>query len=149
MVEINTSNMVDDDFNLDDIEDLPGFVVPPTGAYLVHLEKGIEEKDINDSKYYEVAMQIKEILEVTEKLKEGEELPKPGDIASMIFKRDNEFGMGNFKSFAKSIAEKFGLKKVGEVKEHSKGLDMIIVVKRTYDEKKDRHNMKLVKSQVV
>jgi hypothetical protein len=141
---------VDDDFLLDDIEDMPGFVTPPTGAYSVCLEKGIEVKDINNSSYYEVAMTIKELLEVQEKnLEDGESMPKIGDIASMIFKRDNEFGMSNFKKFARSIAEKFGVKSIGDIRNASKGLDMIVVIKRKYDKKADVHRTEITKAQVI
>lgn len=141
---------VDDDFILDDIEDMPGFVTPPTGAYLVDLHKGIEIKEINDASYYEVAMTIVENLDVDEKkLDAGESLPKPGDIASMIFKRDNEFGMSNFKKFAGSIAERFKVSKIGDIREASKGIQMMIVIKRSYDKKADRHNINVVKAQVI
>lgn len=143
-------NQIDDDFILDDIEDMPGFVVPPTGAYIVVLEKGIDTKEINDGHYYEIPMTIKEVVEVSDKaLDDGEQLPKEGDIASLIFKRDNAFGMGNFKNFVRSISEKFGVTKVGEIREHAKGLEMLVVVKRKYDKEKDRHNINVTKSQVL
>ncbi len=143
-------SQVDDDFDLDDLESMPGFVVPPSGVYMVTLTKGIEEKDINDVDYYEVAMTIDEVIEFDErKMDPGEEKPKAGDIATTIFSRTNKFGMSNFKNFARSIAEKFQLKKVGQVKDASKGLQMMVVLKRRYDKKAETNRLEIVRAQVV
>lgn len=147
---VDAINTVTDDFLLDDIEDLPEFVTPPTGAYLVEIPKGIEEKEINDNSYYEAGFTIVEVVEVAEKeLGENETLPKEGDMFSMIFKRDNEFGMGNFKKLAKIIAQHFSLTTVGEVRAASTGLKMLVTVKRKYDGKKDRFNLNLVNGSVL
>ena len=143
-------NEISDDFLLDDIDDLPGFVVLPTGAYTVRLDKGIEEKTINDANYYDVQMTLVEVLDLDAKhLDEGEVAPKAGDLAGMLFARANEYGMGNFKLFVKDIAAKFDCKSVGQVREAAKGLEMAIVVKRVYDAKKERHNMKMIKAAVI
>ena len=82
-------NEISDDFLLDDIDDLPGFVVLPTGAYTVRLDKGIEEKTINDANYYDVQMTLVEVLDLDAKhLDEGEVAPKAGDLAGMLFARE-------------------------------------------------------------
>jgi hypothetical protein len=142
-------NQVDDDFDLDNIEDLPAFATPPDGAYLITLVKGLEEKEINDDKYYEAAMTIQEVQEMSGKLEEGEQPPKPGDVATIIFKRDNVFGMGNFKIFVKSIAERFSVTKIGDIREKSKGIEMLVIIKRKWNKKDERWNISVTKAQIV
>jgi hypothetical protein len=150
--------VIDDDFILDEIADLPGFITPPTGAYLCLLPKGIEEKSLKnksgeEDKYYDAPLTIKEIVELNQgNLEEGEEPPKAGDMFNILFKRDNEYGMGNFKLFAKSIAEKFGCRTVGQIRENSKGLEMLLILKRRNGKDKngnDIKNINLVKAVVV
>lgn len=143
-------NTVSDDFNLDDIEDLPSFSTPPNGAYLVELVKGIEEKEIGDSDYYSVEMTIREAVDVPSKnLDDGETLPKDGDIATVIFKRDNAFGMGNFKNFIASIRDTYNCKTVGEVREHAVGLKMLVVFRRKWNKETEKYNLNVTKTQVI
>lgn len=147
--QYDLENEVNDDFILDDIEDMPGFVVPPTGSYSVVLEKGIEDKEINDEPYYAANMTIKEVLEVTEKGVEEKDYPKVGDIASTLFSRRNKFGMSNFKNFVASIAERYNTKKVGEIREHAKGAEMLVTVKRKYNKERDVYNLSVVTAQLL
>lgn len=141
---------VDDDFLLDDIADLPAFATPPNGAYIVELEKGIESKDINGSDYYSVEMTIRDLVDVPEKgLEEGEKFPADGDIATVIFKRDNAFGMGNFKNFISSIRDKFGCKSVGEVRAAAMGLRMMVIIHRKWNTKAERYNLNVIKTEVL
>ena len=124
-------NPIDLDASLDDIDDLPGFKALPTGAYLVLLEKGFELKDVNKHPAFELAMTVKEVLEVLpDNLEEGEDEPKVGDIATQVFMRDNEYGMGMFKEVAKPISKATGASSVREIIEASKGLELIVAVKR-------------------
>jgi hypothetical protein len=127
------------DMSLDDIEDLPGFVVFPSGAYHVVLENGMAQKDINNHKALEAPLKLVEVLEISEPLGEGEEQPKAGDVCTISFMLDNKFGVGKMKEFISPIAKKLGLSTVGDVVNQSKGLHMMIVIKRTYDKDKDRH----------
>ena len=144
-------NEVDDNFSLDDIEDMPGFVMPPTGVYTVVLEKGILDKVINEDNYFEVAMTIKSVDELDDKnLDADETAPKEGDIASTIFGRNNKYAMNNFKaSFGRAIAEKFEVKTIGAIKEKSVGLEMMVVIKRTFDKKRERHNIEIKRAVVL
>lgn len=129
-------NPIDLDASLDDIDDLPGFVSFPTGAYIVVLEKGIESKKINEHPALEAAMTLKEVSELlAENLEEDEDLPKPGDIATQSFMLDNEYGAGNFKAFAKPIKEATGATSIREVMEASKGMELIVVIKRRMGKK--------------
>lgn len=148
----NKIDLVGNDFLLDDIEDLPSFVALPSGAYVVTLDKGFEEKEINDEPYFELAVTVQTVEELNEKLPEGESSPKPGDIGSFLFNRTNKFGMGNFKEIAKPIAQHFGSSTVGEVIDASKGLTVIIIVKRTKGKDKngnERYNSNLKKLEVI
>ncbi len=140
---------IDEDMLLDDIEIMPGFVTPPSGAYLVTLEKGVERKKINDANYYSVEMTIQEVLDVQEKaLEPGEVLPKEGDMATMIFARKNKFGASEFVKFMQPIAAHFNCRTIGEAIQAAKGISLVVVIRRKYNEKRQTHNISVVKSQV-
>lgn len=143
--DANKIDAISDSMILDDIDDLPSFTVFPSGAYLVNLHEGIVAKDINDKPYFEIAMTLKEVIEMTEELKGDELPPKPGDIGSLLFSRDNKFGAGLYKEVARPLAKHLGVVTVSEVNAGSKGLDVMIVVKRTFDAGRDRHNMQIKK----
>lgn len=127
------------DTALDDIEDLPGFVVFPSGAYSVVLEEGMSEKAINEHPALEVPMKLVEVLEMTEQLGEGETAPMVGDVCTISFMLDNKFGVGKMKEFVGPISKKLGLRTVAEVIAQSKGLVLMVIIKRTYDRDKDRY----------
>lgn len=145
---------IDLDMSLDDIADLPVFLALPTGAYMVLLEHGIEEKDINDHKALQMAMTVQEVLECDEdKLDEGEELPKVGDIATQAFMLDNEFGVGLLKQTIKPMSLSFGTKTVRETILASKGVQLMVVIKRRKGKKgtenEDKNFMSFVRVEVV
>lgn len=137
------------DMSLDDIEDLPGFVVFPSGAYQILLEEGLVKKDINNHPAMEAAMKLIETLEMTEPLKEGEVAPAVGDVCTTSFMLDNKFGVGKFKEFLTPIGERLGLKNLGEIVAQTKGLQLMVVIKRTYDKDKDRHYANVKKVEVI
>lgn len=118
------------DMTLDDIEDLPAFAVPLSGAYVIRSDEGFELKDINGKPAYSGNFTIKEAVEVTETPKEGEEFAKVGDVMGLMFMRDNEFGRGNLKKFLLPVAAKTGLKNVGALLGACKGTDFLVVIKR-------------------
>ena len=133
-------NEIGNDFLLDDIPDLPGYVTLFSGSYILTLEKGIEERTIESGgekkNYYSTEFTVKLVDEIAEKIAEGESEPKVGDKTSFLFDRTHLVGMSNFKQFiAMPIARQFGLKTVGEVIEQSKGLDFIVIGKRTLSKK--------------
>lgn len=147
-------NPIDLDASLDDIDDLPGFVALPTGAYVVVLAAGIEAKQVGDHPAFQAAMTLKSVEELLpDNLDEGEEPPKPDDIATQVFMRDNEFGMGNFKEFCKPIRAATGATTIKEIMEASKGLELLITVKRKQGKKgteqEDKNFMTLTKIAVV
>lgn len=132
-------NEVTLDMSLDDIEDLPGFVTPPTGSYQVSVETVPEIKQINDDNYLEVKLTIIEAMEITEALGADEQPPKAGDQFSYAFNLKNKVGTGNLKKFLTSVKERLGTSNLREITEGMKGMTLLVVNKRTYDEKKDRH----------
>jgi hypothetical protein len=141
-------NEISLDTLLDDIPDLPGYVQLPTGGYLVTLEKGIEEKEINDRNYFSVECTVRAVIDLdTKALEEGEQTPKEGDVQSFLFARNHSVAMNNFKLFAGPIAKKMEVKSIREILEVSKGLDILLVGVRK-SKKKDGeivHNFQIKK----
>lgn len=141
---------IDLDMSLDDIEDVPGFGVFPTGAYLVDFAKGIEQKEINDHPAASCEMSLVEVAELKEdNLDDGEKPPLVGDICTLSWMLDNKFGADGLKKFCTPLAEKLGTKTLKEIFHQSKGLRCLVVIKRTYNEKKDQHYAKIKKLAVV
>lgn len=141
---------IDLDMSLDDIEDVPGFGVFPTGAYIVDLTKGIEQKEINGKRAAAVEMTLVEVAELKEdRLDEGEKPPMAGDICTLSFMLANRFGADGLKKFCLPLADKLGTKKLSELFHQSKGLRCMIVLRRTYNEDKDQHYAKLKKLAVI
>lgn len=143
---------VDLDSSLDDIDDLPGFASFPTGAFLVTLVKGFELKTINNGQCIEMAMTLKSVEELLEEnLDEGENPPKPGDIATQLFQLTNEVGAGLFKQAAKPIKEATGAETIREIIVASKGLELLVTIKRTRGkkDKEGRNFMSLTQVAVV
>lgn len=159
MSEANKLNTDDEDFSLDEIEDLPEFKIPPTGAYVMTLEKGIVDIEHNDIAYFTIPMTIKEVMEVHEKsLDDDGVLPKEGDIVTVWYSKkpsENQkdqtknYGLSNFKKFFAPVAEKFGIKYLREIREVAEGLELLVILKRTYDRKADRFNLKVERTEVV
>lgn len=143
---------VDGEFLLDDIADLPALATPPSGAYIL-VGKEIKDMDYENAKgekkkAYQISFEMKEVVEVKESaLDEDEELPKEGDLVSMMFGKTQK-GIGFMKPILTPIAEHFNTKKSSEIFEHFKGLEMMVVFKRRYNKKADRHNLNVVKAAV-
>jgi hypothetical protein len=148
-------HIVDDNFSLDDIEDLPSFKVPPTGAYTVELTKGFFDVDINDEPYWQIDMTILSVEDVNEKeLGEGETMPEVGEVCSTVFHRRNAFGVGNFKKFVLSIAQKYNITfsekgAIGKLREVMPGVQMLVILKRVYNKDKDRYNLNVKTAHVI
>lgn len=150
----NKINTVSLDMSLDSIEDLPQFVTPPTGAYVAKLDKGIIAKDIPTSggaqPVFEFPFTLSAIAELDPKnLDEGEEPPKPGDVFSFAFQRDNAFGMGLFKQVATPIAKQLGVSQIGALLEGSKGMECVLIITRTFNKDKQKHYSQIKKLSVV
>jgi len=135
---------------LDDLEDLPEFKAFPSGAYIVELPDGMEEKEI--AKHPAVAMKVKhlETKELSDPNTPVEEQAKPGDQGDIAFMLDNETGRGFLKLALKAVREKFPAAGSNrELMALTKGVQALIVVKRTRDEQKQRNYMNLVKMALI
>lgn len=140
-----TFNPVGMDASLDDIEDLPVFRAFPSGAYRVLLEKGIEQKIVNEKPAFDMAMTLKEIIELKDKNTPESNIPKPGDVASLLFMCDNPIGAGKLKQVLKPIQEHFNTgSKVGEIVAVTKGIELIVVLKYSHDKDKDKEYNNIV-----
>lgn len=143
------------DMSLDDIDDLPQYLQPPTGSYIMVLEDGIVEKEIQQEgkesiPVFEAALKIKIVGEIDKSsLDEDEEMPKPGDTFTMTFNRTNQFGMGNFKEFLKPIAKKLGQTNIGVIMGASKGLEVAVIIARTFNKKRQQNYSRVKKLEVL
>jgi len=131
------------DGTLDDIEDLPGFIQLPTGAYKVKLAEGFRSKEINGKPGVDLPMTVIEVIE----LGNPEQAPeiKVGDVATLSWMMDNDTGKGFFKEAIRPVYEFLKAKNYNEAMSNSKGLDVIIVVARTHNKEKQRDFMQLKK----
>lgn len=117
------------DASLDDIADLPGFVVPPQGHY--KLAVSLEKKVVNDVPSIEAGCTVMETLELDNK----DETPvEPGTKFSQLFMMNNEWGQGGFKGFVSPIATGLGLQnpKVSQVVEAVQNITITAVIKHRY-----------------
>lgn len=139
------------DASIDDIEDLPGFNTPPSGAYVVTMPKW-EDKVVAEHPLVQVDFQIMEVSEVNDVLHkdeatgEEEKAPQIGDIFSISGMRDNKFAMDKFKkSVLKPLAAKFGTSKIGETLDAAKNGQFVIIVKRTQRKSGEGWNLEVKK----
>lgn len=129
-----TAPMLSLDATLDDIEALPSFGMFPTGAYKVTLPDGIAEKSIGDKHFFDIQVKLDVAPGAGEydpsSLEFGEAAPAAGDVCNFLFDRQHKKGQSLFADFCAPISAKFGCKTVREVIEKSKGLQMLLVIKR-------------------
>lgn len=92
------------DANLDDLQDMPAFEVPPKGHYKLNVS--LESKTVNDKPSIEAKLVVGEVLELANP---NDKKPEIGAKFSQLFMMDNEFGQGAFKEFVKPIAAGLGL----------------------------------------
>lgn len=133
------------DGTLDDIEDLPQFLAFPTGAYIVNLPNGLEEKVIANHPALTMKVKCKEVKELATPSEAS--LVKVGDQGDIAFMLDNETGRGFAKIVLKAIGERIGSKNNREIIAASKGIDALLVCKKTHDAGKQRDYMNLVQFQ--
>lgn len=139
-------NEVTDDFDINDIEDMPGFTIPPSGSYTVIFEEGITDVVINGANYYQLKATITSVEEVLPKdLNDDETVPVLGDIATFIYGRNNKFGMDNFKSVVRPVAMEFGVSKISAIREKFLGLSCLMLVKRKFNQKADKYIAEIVR----
>lgn len=98
------------DRGIDDIDDLPGFRVPPNGVY--SLKANMTLKVINDKDTVEAGF---EVIECIEQNDPNEEPCKPGDKFNVLFQLGNEIGEGKLKEFVVPFADHFGERNLGKL----------------------------------
>lgn len=134
--------------SLDDIEDLPGFNVFPSGAYHVLLAKGLVQKGIGEHPAVELEMTCAEVIELADPT-QADQAPKVGDTCSTAFMLDNEIGRGKLKEVFKAIAAKTGSTSNAANMQAAAGLTCKVVIKKTHDADKDRDYCNLISFAVV
>ena len=93
--------------SLDDLDDLPSFVTPTPGVYI--LSVSLEEKEVNDKPSVEAKFVVVEAVE----LKDPQATPpKAGDSFNMLFQL-NPFSIGKLKEFCAPFGDHFGEKNIG------------------------------------
>lgn len=132
----NTNNSTVDldklfDMTLDDLADLPEFLVFPAGAHRVTID--IERKVVNNHPSAELKMKLIETLEMADSTAP---VLAAGTESSVLYMMDNEFGQGKFKAMIKPIMAHFATASVLEAIGQSKDLEVVVVTKvRTNKEK--------------
>lgn len=132
------------DGTLDDIEDLPGFLVFPSGAYLVELHQGLGKKAIAGHPAVEMPMKCIEVKELADP-NDADKQPKVGDVCTIAFMLDNEFGRGNLKKVLEPIGEKLGIKQNSQILSASRGVKAIVVIKKTENKEKQKEYANLLR----
>lgn len=119
----NTANLLDE--NLDDLPDLPEFVVPPAGAYSAEI-LSCEEKKIGEHPAVEMKFKLLETLE----LANASDAPiAPGTECGVSFMLDNEFGVGGLKAAMAPLKAALGTTSARETMAACKGATIMLVTK--------------------
>lgn len=95
------------DSSMDDIDDLPSFLVFQSGAHVVLFENW-EQKKVKDENWININLKHISTEEETEPCAEYDKA-KPGDVQTMGHSQTNSYAMGALKEFLKPIAAKFGI----------------------------------------
>lgn len=116
------------DRNLDDLKDMPAFVVPPVGHY--KLSVSFARKTVNDKPCMEGKFKVMETLE----LKNPEDAAvEEGTEFTCLYQLTNEFGEGAFKEILKPIAAGTGITSVREIVDPSNSYEIYATLKHRVD----------------
>jgi hypothetical protein len=113
------------DSNLDDLADLPEFVVPPAGAYNAEI-LSCEEKKIGEHPAVEMKFKLLETLELASA---SDAAVAPGTECGVSFMLDNEFGVGALKAVLKPLQTALGTNTARETMAGAKGMAIMLVTK--------------------
>ena len=129
--EVNLDSIEGLGISIDDIDDLPGFLVPQPGMYMLKVTASV--KEVNNKNSIECKFTTIECLEQND----PEADPTPaGTQFSTLHQIGNEIGMGKFKEIAAPIAKHVGESNLlNLIREHLSGEGQIIqaLVKRRAD----------------
>lgn len=127
------------DKQLDDIEDLPGFSVPPQGTYelLVSAEaKTLDGK--NGKPDRDVVVLNYEVMGTIKLADDTAAAPIVGDKFGEMFILDNEYGLGNLKKAMIPYSEAFGTSNLRElIQEKIQNVQITGTVKHRFNKKED------------
>ena len=132
------------DISLDDIADLPEFKVFPAGAHRCTMV--LEKKQIGTHPAWELKLTALETVELADPAETPLEV---GTESSVAFMMDNEFGAGNLKRVITPVAQHFGIGKMGELAEASKGTEVMAVTKQRTNKEKTATYLDVVSLQVL
>ena len=136
----NLDNLLD--MSLDELADLPEFVVYPAGAYRCTLN--IEAKKIGEHPAVELSFKH---IETVEKGSETDEDVTPGTECSAAFMLDNQFGQGNLKKVVAPLVAHFGTPKLSEIAAN-KDLEVLLVSKTRQNKDKTQTYLDIISLQV-
>lgn len=129
MSDINVNDLLDMD--LDDLADMPEYVTPPAGSYVLRLIK-LGPKAIGDHP----AWDLKAAIVATAELADASETPvADGSEFNCAYMMDNEFGQGAFKAAMAGLKDHFGVSKLADLREHVVGLEVFAQIKNRVDKK--------------
>lgn len=121
------------DRSIDDIEDLPGFAVPPNGVYVLKFSTDV--KVVKDTDRVEAQFEVLNTVEMNDP---DEEPPKEGTKFSMLFNLGDDqagkIGEGKLKALLLPISKHFGVSNMATlVTETCKDLVVSAKVRRRAD----------------
>ena len=126
------------DGTLDDLADIPEFVVPNPGSWIAEIIS-FETKEINKMKSPELKLKFTELIEAADESLEPQALPlEAGTLYSFFYEdgKPNEFAQGSFKEIIAALKPVVGGDKNSEVMANSKGA-MVAVTTGVRLDKKD------------
>ena len=137
MSDLSLDSMLD--VSLDDIADLPEFLVYPAGAYRVTVN--FDAKKINEHPSVETKLKMLEVLELSDP---SATPPEVGAKSSVAYMMDNEFGQGNFKKLVKPLCEHHGITNLAQVIAASQGMEVMVVTKQRMNKDKTQTYLDIV-----
>lgn len=114
--------------SLDDLPDVPSFVVWPDGAYRCTVS--LDLKEINDQPVAEAIYTLKEVLELANP---SDTPPLPGATNNEAFFLSKEIGQGKLKEFLMPFATHFGEPNVQALLDLIKNIEVDVVNKARKD----------------
>lgn len=127
---MTTNNVQLDSFldaTLDDVADLPSFKSFPAGAYVVKCT--LATKEIAGHPAIEAKFEHVETKEQAEG--EAAEAVNPGDVTTVSYFLDNDFGPGSFKRDFNGLRNAMGFVSNRDLVEGVKGTECLVVFKQT------------------
>lgn len=118
----------------DDLADIPGFEVPPTGHY--NLAVYFEAKEVNKKSCIECNFTVKDVIEIL-----PDATPPLVDTKfSVLCQIGNEFGLGKLKAISKPIMDGLGIGNYGELLGQVGKASSGVLISATVKPRKDKND---------